>query len=181
MDGSPEEVTRAYIEEVKSEDEEKLIASFSSKVQVYSFDNRCLIGAVKMISGESSGTIVESGDPFRVTIEITNQTEHLDLICRVSIVRLDGLLVFKEDFVLSDFIIDEDKAGLELDFPVLPLAPGIYRLDVILAREYSSKCEELAGSTSIFKVYSLSPPSGGVPMLFYPILGCSTIVKNYGE
>jgi lipopolysaccharide transport system ATP-binding protein len=173
MDGTPEAVTKAYIDEVRGEDEAALMSRFAahvgnrSQVAGYGIENPV------MLSGEakSHAVRVEAGQRLRIRIDASLPPGDVRATCRVSIVRLDDLILFQQDFSAADYFLPEGDGCLEIDFSPLPLGPAIYRLDIDL-REYAEAGALInAQYSSIFEVYSLSPPAGGKPMLYYPVSG----------
>ncbi len=173
MDGTPEAVTKAYVDEVRGEDEAALMVKFAAHV-----GNRALVAGYEvenpiMLSGDAlaHSVRIEAGERVRVRIGAKCAVGDMRAICRVGIVRLDDLMVFKQDFALSDYVLADGGYGLEIEFPQLLLAPAIYRLDVELRDFPEADAFVFAQSSSIFEVYSLSPPAGGKPMLYYPVSG----------
>jgi lipopolysaccharide transport system ATP-binding protein len=171
MDGTPEAVTKAYIDEVRGEDEAALMSRFAAHV-----GNRSLVGGYGidnsvLLSGEAQvhAARIEAGQRLRIRVGASLPPGDVRATCRVSIVRLDDLILFQQDFPAADYFLPEGGGSLEIDFFPLPLAPAIYRLDVELREHAAAEASVYAVSSSIFEVYSLSPPSGGRPMLYFPV------------
>lgn len=171
MDGSPDVVTKAYIDEVRGEDEAALKSRFSAEVGAWSIVEGYRIVNPVMLSGESRqlGVRIEVGQRVRIRIGANFPENSVSLICCVNILRLDGVIFFREDFDANKYFTSDGKGYLEIDFAQLALAPSIYRLDIELREGGGSDSTICAVSSSIFEVYSLTPPSGGKPMLYYPI------------
>jgi hypothetical protein len=94
----------------------------------------------------------------------------------VTIMRLDDLVFFREDFVAAEYFSQNKDGCLEVEFSPLRLAPAVYRLDVELRQNAVVGASIFASSSLIFEVYSLAPPAGGKPMLYYPV--SAQVVQN---
>lgn len=173
MDGKPDAVTKAYIEEVREADEAELMQKFQSHVGNRSLKTGSEISRVSLFSGEIELNCVrvEAGSRLRVQIVARHQGIESGAVLRVRIVRLDDLLLFHKDFPIGDYVLDGGDIGLEIEFSPLMLGAAIYRLDVSLLESDPDSCEPCARSATIFEVFTLDPPSGGKPMLFYPVTG----------
>jgi lipopolysaccharide transport system ATP-binding protein len=171
MDGKPEVVTKAYIDEVRGEDEAALMSRFAAVIGNHSLVAGCAIKSPVFISGEgeSQSVRIEAGQRLKIRICGSLQISEMLAICRVSIVRLDDLVFFRQDFVATEYFSGPGNSCLEVEFSHFPLAPAIYRLDTELRQHAGPDAPVLATSSSIFEVYALSPPTGGKPMLYYPV------------
>jgi lipopolysaccharide transport system ATP-binding protein len=177
MDGTPEVVTKAYIDEVRGEDEAELMKRFSAHIKNQSFVDGYELNAPVMLSGttERHSTRIEAGKVLKIQIHGLSRMENSLAICRVRIVRLDELLMFEEEFSVSEYCTNSGALSLEIEFSSFHLGNAIYRLDLELLDRLND-CESIYSvASSIFEVYSLSPPSGGKPMLYYPI---RSFIKN---
>lgn len=167
MDGTPNDVTTAYIESVRAEDEEKLMEKFRNMIGVHSYvDGWIFLRAdfYDQSSGEKR-SLLESGQPVHIEILVKSASNALGANLHVNIERFDGLTVFDEYFHADQFRVENDAIGLEIEMNPLLLGPAIYRLGVSV--NLSGKvCAESFG---IFEVYALNPPSGGKPTLLYPV------------
>ena len=172
MDGTPEEVTGTYIDEVRSEDEAALMERFSALVGKRSYREGCEIRQVSLLSGDNleSSVRVEASERLRIHIVGRAGSALSDGVCRVRIVRLDDLVVFEQNFRLEDFTSHVGEIGIEIDFNPLVLGASIYRLDAIFISDVENSQEKMAAFSTIFEVYALSPPSGGRPILYYPVV-----------
>ena len=171
MDGPPDEVTKAYIDEVRQEDEERLFQRFSHQVGKHSYKNGCEIWLTRLYSGENTDDAIkiEAGKKLRVHIKGQMNDAHQDSFCRIKIVRMDDVIFFEEEFRVTDFLVDHDKIEIHIYFKQLVLGQGIYRLDVRFLNLEDRKPLVMAEASTIFEVYSLTAPAGGKPMLLYPI------------
>lgn len=171
MDGTPEMVTKAYIDEVRCEDEAALMFRFAAHIGNRSLADGYAIETPLLLSGEeqSHAVRIAAGQRLRIHIGARFPLGDVRGTCRVSIVRLDDLVFFQQDFVAAEYFFQEGNGCLEVAFSPLPLAPAVYRLDVELRQHSAVGAPIFASSSSIFEVYSLVPPTGGKPMLYYPV------------
>ena len=168
MDGSPEEVTKAYVNSVRAADEVKLKEKFSKFVGVRSTQVGWEVKKVSLFNGNSGEerTLLEAGQPTRIEIRAITPLDVKDAGVRVRITRLDDLLVFDETFLADACRLRDQSIGLEIELPTLVLGTAIYRLDVTLETG-DTMCAE---SANIFEVFAIHLPAGGKPMLLYPVI-----------
>lgn len=178
MDGNPEAVTKAYIDEVRGEDEATLMSQFAAHIGNRSFAAGYAIESPLMLTGEAQfhSVRIEAVQRLRIRIGACMPPSDVRAICRVNILRLDDLVFFREDFVADEYFSQDKEGCLEVEFSPLTLAPAVYRLDVELRQHAAVGASILAASSSIFEVYSLAPPTGGKPMLYYPV--SAQVVQN---
>ncbi len=174
MDGTPEAVTKAYIDEVREADEAALMQKFQSHVGNRSFRLGSEIEWASLLSGDGEGSCVRVEAASRLRIQVLAHHENTDshALLRLRIVRLDDLLLFENDFSVLDHVLDNGKIGIEIEFSRLALGAAIYRLDVVLLESAQEGAQRYAECSTIFEVFTMDPPSGGKPMLFYPVTGC---------
>ncbi|WP_431098447.1 ABC transporter ATP-binding protein [Polaromonas aquatica] len=167
MDGHPGDVTRAYIDAVKAEDEAQLVAKFRSLIGTRSHRDGWLIRSVTCHVGDevSARSLLEVGSPARFAVSGGVPVDVVNATIQIRMVRLDGVVVFDEAFELRDHLQLDGVLRLEIGMTPLVLGIGIYRLDVVLTDGGATRAE----STSIFEVRSERVPAGGKPMLLYPI------------
>jgi lipopolysaccharide transport system ATP-binding protein len=171
MDGAPEVVTKAYVDEVRGQDEAELLAKFASHVGNWSLALGYEIDNPTLLTGDAQlqAVRIEAAQRLIIQMGVKLPIDEMDAICRVCIRRLDDLVFFQQDFIAVDYFGLGGGRGLELEFSALPLAPAIYRLDVELRGNILEDALVYAKSSSIFEVYALSSPAGGKPMLYYPV------------
>ena len=167
LDGSPDEVTRAYIDAVRSVDEAHLMERFRRLVGVRSLQAGWQIRKVEMFQPASHEprSVLQAGEPVRFEIHAMTPEATTLVHVRVRITRLDGLLMFDEVFSTSDYRLADHSIGLEVEMRPLVLGAAVYRLDVSL----ESATAVGAQHSGIFEVFVFDPPTGGKPMLLYPI------------
>jgi lipopolysaccharide transport system ATP-binding protein len=171
MDGTPEAVTKAYIDEVHGEDEAALMERFSAHVGSRSHQAGYEISRVSLFSGSNRAESVRVEARERLRIQVVGQlgAPAGQGFCRVRIVRLDDLLVFQQDFRLADFSCPGGGVGIEIEFDPLALGAAIYRLDTLLLDTREEGTQPCSEHSTVFEIFTLSPPAGGKPMLYYPV------------
>ncbi|MEP6957104.1 MAG: ABC transporter ATP-binding protein [Nitrospirota bacterium] len=179
MDGSPEAVTKAYIDSVRTADEAKLMEKFRKFIGVRSMQAGWAITQVEIFTGESveQRFLLEAWQPTRLEVRADIPVGNSDSGVRVRITRLDDLLVFDEFFPTEAIRLREQSIGLQIEMTPLVLGVAIYRLDVSLEAG-EAVCAE---SSSIFEVFAVNPPAGGKPMLLYPVTGSAIPIDSLDE
>ena len=171
-DGSPDEVTRAYIDSVRSADEAQLMERFRRLVGVHSIRAGWAIRSVAIYQPGSpeSVSLLQAGESVRFVVRAVVPTNENKAHVRVCITRLDGLLVFDESLMAGAYVLADGSIGVELEMRPLVLGAAVYRLDVSL----DSPIGVGAQHSGIFEVFIFDPPTGGKPMLFYPVTVSAT-------
>jgi len=173
MDGSPDEVTAAYINAVRAEDEAKLLEKFRHYTGSRSFKLGCEIKELAWFCGEEKNplSLLEAGATAIIHIQgLMHGIKEAKI--RVRIVRLDDLLFFDEYLAAHEYLLDSNLFSVAIEMKPLMLGAAIYRLDVVL----ESDSNKLAEASSVFEVYTLNAPVGGKSMLLYPINISATFV-----
>lgn len=183
MDGDPEAVIKAYIDEVRGEDEAALLERFAAHAGSRSHVQGYAVQDVALWAGQAQAHAarIEARERVRLRIRAIRPPAQHDVGCVVRIVRLDDLLLFEREFAADEYALDEVGIGLEVEFSPLPLAPAIYRLDVELLERDGGQVRRCAESSLVFEVYALATPDGGKPMLYYPVAGSALPVAPPGE
>lgn len=171
LDGSPEDVTKAYIDEVRGEDEAALMERFSAHVGSRSRKAGYKIRRVSLFSGSNwvESVRVEARERLRIQVVGQQGAPAGQGICRVRIVRLDDLLVFQQDFRLADFSLPGGEIGIEIEFDPLVLGAAVYRLDTLFLDTEEEGPQPCCEHSTVFEIFTLTPPAGGRPMLYYPV------------
>ena len=179
MDGTPMAVTKAYIDSVHAVDEVLLMEKFRKFIGARSMQDGWAINQVAIFNGESGEqrALLEAGQPTRFEVRADIPVGEAGPGVRVRITRLDDLLVFDEYFPSDSFRLANGTIGLEIEMTPLVLGTAIYRLDVTLVAG-ATVCAE---SASIFEVFSLNPPTGGKPMLLYPVAASAILTGSLEE
>lgn len=179
MDGSPEAVTNAYIDSVRAADEAQLMGKFRNFIDVRSMQAGWEIKRVAVYNGESGEqrALLEAGLPTRFEVRCVTPVGQADACARVRITRLDDLLVFDELFPVDAFRLRDQSVGMQIEMTPLTLGAAIYRLDVSLEAA-ATVCAE---SSSIFEVFAYNPPTGGKPMLLYPVTASAIATNSLEE
>lgn len=167
MDGSPEKVTKAYIDSVRAADEMQLMEKFRKFIGIRSMKAGWMVTQVALFNGEpeEQRSLLEAGQPTRIVFRGVAPYDQLNVSIRVQIIRLDDLLIFNELFSAADYRQSDHSISLEIVMSPLVLGTAIYRLDISL-EDGVSICSI---SSSIFEVFTHYPPTGGKPMLLYPV------------
>jgi lipopolysaccharide transport system ATP-binding protein len=178
-DGSPEDVTKAYINAVRAADEVQLMEKFRKFVGVRSMQPGWAITEVAIFNGDSSEqrTLLEAGLPTRIEVRAITPFGAKGAGVRIQITRLDDLLVFDEVFPAETGYSNGQSIGLEIEMTTLVLGTAIYRLDVTL----ESGAAVCAESVNIFEVFAVNSPAGGKPMLLYPVTATTLPIDSRKE
>ncbi|MBV8271290.1 MAG: ABC transporter ATP-binding protein [Cupriavidus sp.] len=164
MDGPAQEVTKAYLDAVRGEDEARLLERFKSELQDYSSgpgwradllhtthedeEDRAMLMAGQSASIRTIFAVAECDATTRVRCVVT---------------RLDGSVMLDHAVDAGGFHRD-GTIRVAFGMPSIVLGAGVYRLEVSVSHGGDIK----ASSRKIFEIYSLNPPTGGKPMLLYP-------------
>ena len=162
-DGTPLDVTDRYIDHVRRADQQEALTRFSEVEGCRSILDGWRI-AVRLQQGDGADRrLLESGSPLVVRITGQGSGDRQSTIA-VDIVRLDGTRMFSERFPAGDHA-NGGRIELDLSMEPLVLGPGTYRLDAALL----SGTGRAAECSAVCEVYAPLPPTGGKPMLVYPI------------
>ena len=164
MDGEPVAVTDRYIETVRRVDQELALARFQqSAVRQPARAGWSL--EVSLHQGDSADRqLLETGVPLRVRLAGSGPTVQSSDV-QLAIIRLDGMRMFTETFAAGDFTGAGGRLALDVWMEPLVLGAGTYRVEASLL----SGTERIAECATVCEVYSPLPPTGGKPMLNYPI------------
>lgn len=167
-DGVPAEVTRAYLDEVRTIDEAKLAERFRSEVLDESNAPGWRVTGLEFESGSPATPALTliTGEPAILRIDAAGEPGRtFDALLHLR--RLDGLLV-REDAAGSrgcrPVIGADGRIRLRLGLGALPLNWGTYlaRIDLLLEGQI------VARRSTLFEVVNPRPPKGGRPVLIYP-------------
>lgn len=177
MDDAPDLVTRSYIEAVRHEDEFALLAKFKMLVGSRSIKAGYEISNVHLLNGPERipRNLIESGTTLCVNITAVQPDKNEKNKIRVRITRLDETLMFEQHFSVADFIGKNGTSKVEIEFNPLVLGASVYKLNVELLVLQHEAMESYAECSMIFEVYTSTPPTGGKPMLLYPIKTTSAL------
>lgn len=177
MDDTPEQVTKAYIEAVRHEDESALLEKFKMLVGARSFKAGYEVANVRVLNGPEKTPRNLVGAGTLVCVDITTVQPDKDEpneIC-VRIERLDETLMFEQTFPVAGFIANSGASRFEVEFDPLVLGASVYRLSVELLGQENAVVKHYAECSVIFEVYTSTPPTGGKPMLLHPTQTTSTL------
>jgi lipopolysaccharide transport system ATP-binding protein len=179
-DGAPDEVTSAYIDAVRSADEAQLEARFRRLVGTRSFMPGWAIERAEAFQPgtDEPRSLLHAGMAVRFALSAITPKRDSPARLRVRITRLDGLLVFDQSFDANQYRLDDGRIGLEIGMQHLSLGAAVYRMDVSLEAGQVPGAER----SSMLEVFAPDPPSGGKPMLLYPVsaisVPCSSVPGN---
>lgn len=162
MDGSPAEVTKAYADSVRSEDERELMRRFGDRVGSRSTRQGWMLEEAVVLADDSAvpSVLVEAGVRCAIRLRGIIEGDLQGVALRLRIVRLDDEVMLDDSWSAAQFVID-GRLQFELSMEPLLLGAATYRVDAALGVDATS----LAESSSIFEVTCSHPPSGGKPML----------------
>jgi lipopolysaccharide transport system ATP-binding protein len=164
MDGAPADVTDRYIESVRSEDQRQAVARFNQLAGARSVREGWHIEVALHQHDGADRRVLESGMPLRIRLAGTAPGAR-DYSIALEIIRLDGMRMFAEDFAGREFAAGDGAFSMNVDMTPLVLGPGTYRIGAAVHGDAG-----LAADRSVvFEVYAPIPPTGGKPMLIYPV------------
>lgn len=167
MDGSPDQVTRAYLDDVEMADGQELIRKFSAAPDL---EIRDAAGALSSIalhqSGKPAGTTVKAfvATEIRLSGSIALPAPELDLI--LTILRVDGRKLWTQR--LSSHHpskLGEGPFRLTIAMDPFVLGDDLYQLEALLMRGDIPQSR----AALIFEVRDEEGQFGGKPSLFYPL------------
>ncbi|PKO28431.1 MAG: ABC transporter ATP-binding protein [Betaproteobacteria bacterium HGW-Betaproteobacteria-5] len=166
MDGDPEVVTAAYIEAVRGADEAILLQRFKAFERTRSVVPGSRINSVELFNGSlSPARVLKAGEHSFLRIRGEHALSAAGGECQIRIVRLDDAVLLSLVQCVDQWRLGETNFGLEIDLGPLVLGMATYRLDVSLV---SNDCV-CAESSVVFEVIAPLAPTGGKPMLLYPM------------
>lgn len=169
MDGAPEAVTAAYLEEVRQVDEQQLLQRFRKQMVQESLLPGWDIAGMQFheaISGRPVGTL-QTGEPTLLRIRIT-APPGIRCALELEFFRLDqiSICVSHSQETLPELV--SDAAGnvrVTADLGALPLNFGIYAARVVVSHDGAVA----ARRTLFMEVYNPKPHSGGRALLITPL------------
>lgn len=170
MDGTPDSVTKSYIEAVRHEDEAALLAKFKMLLGARSHKAGYEVRDVQLLNGleRSPRNLIETGTALCVNITAMQPDKNENNKIRIRITRLDETLMFEQSFPVTDFVDENGVSKVEVEFNPLALGTAVYKVNVELLALQHEAMQSYAECSMIFEVYTSSPLTGGKPMLLYP-------------
>lgn len=168
MDGKPDQVTKAYVQTVLEADEKELLEKFGKKTGIRSLaPGWALNGPEVLVDGRTSLILTVGADTsFTVRGEKPDSTSTVTVA--MSIIRLDGILLFDQSFLINN---SESDYAVHVRMNPLILGAGTYRINIKALEDGVLKAEV----ANIFKVVHPNAPAGGKPMLF-PVVNARVTV-----
>jgi len=177
-DGDPATVTRAYLDAVRRQDEAALAEKLGRPLVTQSFRPGCQVTRleVRTVERMENQSTVFSGEDTDVLVGLQAEVPLPNPQVRLSIVRLDGLVVV--DSVQGASIREEEhglmgRLGYRIAMRPLVLGAGLYRAAV----ELLDGSAVVAMRSTMLEVVARRPPTGGRPVLLYP---CSVSATPIG-
>jgi len=163
MDADPLEVTRAYVDAVRREDDAAVLTRFRALVGSRSHRPGCEITelAVTQEGQQTARTTVAAGVDTWVRWAARVMDELRDPQARLRIVRLDGTLISESQVPIK---ARGNAFGYAIAMLPLVLAPTVYRLVLEILDDETPVAER---STTV-EVIASQMPRGGRPTLLYP-------------
>jgi lipopolysaccharide transport system ATP-binding protein len=169
MDGKPVDVTAAYIDTVRREDEVVLLDKFRRHHGAQSIVPGCSISRLELrcAGNDQARAIFTIGDAvsFRIGAELDRMNRSTDIALKIT--RFDGLTVCESSFreKIDSIALNATKSiDCEALLEPLFLGTGIYEIRV----ELRDGNELLAHRTTIFEIQIDAAQIGGKPALIYP-------------
>jgi lipopolysaccharide transport system ATP-binding protein len=169
LDGAPDDVTDAYLDAVRREDETAFLARFKNLAAEVAKSEACEISSLEL-RAEPRGqaqAIVRCGEDLNIAVNCRIGVHAPRYMVELSIVRLDGLLVCHEAKAVSD-LCSKDHGEIALNIAMRPLllGPAIYRVTV----KVRDRDVLAAQRSAIFEAVASDSPVGGRPALMYPAI-----------
>lgn len=159
MDGPPDEVTAAYLESVRLEDEFDLAIRFRSMMGEKTFQPGFSISPIEVTSNGERVNRISSGDSLTVSCDFqmpSNQT----LGCwQLRCFRIDGVLILEHMFRPKTNVAQK---RIKITYPSFILAPGIFRFNL---RWMDNNGVVRAEANTMIEIISDEAISGGRPVL----------------
>jgi lipopolysaccharide transport system ATP-binding protein len=168
MDNAPQTVTQAYLKKVKEEDDLTQLSALntetSNQLEEAFFKIRHI--QFKKIGQEKQQSVFYTQDSFSIEVTI-NRMKWCDAFLTLSIERIDGLIIHHQRYPLAFEESGEEEADLlfTLALESLVLNKGYYQLNI----ELVEKGVRSNFFTRLFEVKNNQMPSGGSPLLHYPV------------
>ena len=178
MDGTPEAVTQAYLEEVRQLDEQVLLQRFRRQIVRESLlPGWDVVGMQfhESVGGRPVGTL-QTGEPTHLFLRIAAPPGSA---CQVALefYRLDQVSICMSHSIETapDFVSDASGvAAVEAELGPLPLNYGIYAARVVVRHDGAVA----ARRTLFMEVFNPAPHAGGRALLVTPL---HTTVEKYSS
>jgi lipopolysaccharide transport system ATP-binding protein len=159
MDGTPDDVTRAYLEKVRAEDEAEHVSRFRSLVGVKNhalgFE---LAPLVLSVDGQEVRRLV-SGARLQIRCGWRAHEPPKGVPPILRCIRLDGSLICEHQVPVP---VGQVQGEVRMAYPCFNLAPGLYRLQLEWRSDNGSVQAE---SAAVVEVIAEEVPTGGRPVL----------------
>lgn len=163
LDGTPAEVTRAYLQEVRNADEALLALRFRDQVFNDAYFAGWAVQDAQLRNGEGAGVhALVTGDyaDFWAKVQVPVGVD-FDALLRLE--RLDGIPVMETSSRFGSS--EHDIRAFKVDLGKLVLNFGVYRAELEVR---ATDGRRAARRSLVFEVVNPRPPAGGRPILVYP-------------
>lgn len=159
MDGGPDEVTRAYLEKVRTEDEAEHVSRFRSLVGVKNHSAGFTLAPLGLsVDGHEVHRLI-SGARLQVRCGWAAQLPVMAARLALRCIRLDGSLICEHDVPVT---VGQVEGEVRMAYPRFNLAAGLYRLQLEWRAVDGSVQAE---SAAVVEVTAEDVPTGGRPVL----------------
>ncbi|MEQ8426913.1 MAG: ABC transporter ATP-binding protein [Gammaproteobacteria bacterium] len=165
MDGSPEKVTQAYLDAVRSEDEHRLEKKFKQSILNNSRQEGWRINKLQIYNANKSCStfMLNTGKAAEFYVNAIVRNSETTII-NIKITRLDNLLCFDESFQAIDYMVGENTMNLNIKMSPFILNESVYKLSATIWFQNMIQAER----SLVFEVVNDTPLSGGKPALICP-------------
>jgi lipopolysaccharide transport system ATP-binding protein len=162
MDGAPDVVTNAYLNEVRAADDERLLRRFRNRLIDERSPDGWALSEVGLRDSQGQLSIAQTAEPLAIQAEIAGPPESW-FGATLDIDRLDGVRVCSSE--ASGFHTgSEGTAVVRADLGLLPLSQGMF--SAIVGLHVSDR--RVARRSILFEVTNARPHRGGRPILTLP-------------
>lgn len=156
MDGSPQEVTKKYLENVKNEDRLKFEKAFEKKLDKRVFTEEYAITSFMFRGTDGNeNSVFDYNEKFHIELEIKYpEQEKLNICISVEFERVDGLKLFKVSRGMTEIskgMGAEAPSKIRLSFPGLRLGMNFYHVNVVVHVEGNEE-QVLASQSKALKI-----------------------------
>ncbi|MGE0385657.1 MAG: ABC transporter ATP-binding protein [Gammaproteobacteria bacterium] len=164
-DGTPAEVTSAYLQETRRSDEERMLADYRHLLNSDSQREGFVLDPLRLLSGPGGeeGNVLTVGEAARILIGGRTGVAEANLALRLRFERLDGLRVIDSTWPAGSDGGIAPSAPFTFEAVLDPFILGVGRYLVIA--EILADALPAACVTTLVQVEARSVPSGGQPAL----------------
>lgn len=167
MDGTPEEVTKAYLRDVEKADADELLRKFGT---IRTSQTHAGKGTLKNLQLFQDGKPISASAKAFVPLDIKFSGELHEVgeeaSIQLNILRVDGKKILKESIPYDKVEVPRGKIfNLSIRLDPFVLGENLYRIDILLM----SGKNTIDNISQVFQVSDEEGQFGGSPTLYYPI------------